>query len=339
MKNSAFIFLIILASCSPTNYVNLTVSYPPIIQTSSNIKNIGLINRTTASGNSGVFNKIEEIISAEAFNIDEEATKEIMEGFGSQITAKTKFQNAKIVQTEDKRSSISNFPTELEWNEIERIAKKENIDLLVELSFFDTDSKIDYNSRNKEIEIPVIGTKTVKEYLAKITTDYKCGWRVYLPEERKIIDQFVFESFFILEGEGINPVTAVQKILEQKNIILRNCRVIGEQFAFRLLPFKVREKREYFVKGDPKLELAKRYAQAGDWDEAGNIWSDLSDSGDEKVAGRASYNMAIINEINGDFDKALEWAKKAYVIYEIDIALDYINILENRINNRNVIKQ
>ena len=31
-------------------------------------------------------------------------------------------------------------------------------------------------------------------------------------------------------------------------------------------------------------------------------------SKDEKVAGRAYYNMAIANEINGDLESAIDWA-------------------------------
>jgi len=49
-----------------------------------------------------------------------------------------------------------------------------------------------------------------------------------------------------------------------------------------------------------------------------------------KIAGRATYNMAIINEINGDLDAALGWAQKAYEDYNIKPALEYVRILENR---------
>ena len=49
-----------------------------------------------------------------------------------------------------------------------------------------------------------------------------------------------------------------------------------------------------------------------------------------KIAGRAAYNMAIINEINGDIDSALKWAQKSYEDSNNKLALDYVRILENR---------
>ena len=49
-----------------------------------------------------------------------------------------------------------------------------------------------------------------------------------------------------------------------------------------------------------------------------------------KIAGRATYNMAILSEINGDLDEALNLARKAWGDYNIKQALDYVRILENR---------
>ena len=61
---------------------------------------------------------------------------------------------------------------------------------------------------------------------------------------------------------------------------------------------------------------------------------------DSKIAGRAYYNMAIISEINGDLEKAIEWASKAYSYYKIKESLRYLNILKNRVaENRRLEEQ
>ena len=57
-----------------------------------------------------------------------------------------------------------------------------------------------------------------------------------------------------------------------------------------------------------------------------------------KIAGRACYNMGIINEINGDVDTALQWAQKAYEDYNIKLAREYSRILENRRMKREILK-
>ena len=53
---------------------------------------------------------------------------------------------------------------------------------------------------------------------------------------------------------------------------------------------------------------------------------------------RACYNMAIISEINGDVNGAIQWARKAYEVYRTPFALEYVNILQQRLNNEAVLK-
>jgi hypothetical protein len=57
-----------------------------------------------------------------------------------------------------------------------------------------------------------------------------------------------------------------------------------------------------------------------------------------KIAGRACYNMAIINEINGDLDAALQWAQKSYEDYNDKLGIRYVRILENRKYKNDVVK-
>jgi hypothetical protein len=96
--------------------------------------------------------------------------------------------------------------------------------------------------------------------------------------------------------------------------------------------------RDYYVKGTNNFKIAKRKAQVGKWDEAGELWEKETDNRSSKIAGRACYNMAIINEINGDLDKALQWSQKAYEDYNVKLALRYTRILENRKYKNEVLK-
>jgi len=48
--------------------------------------------------------------------------------------------------------------------------------------------------------------------------------------------------------------------------------------------------------------------------------------------------MAIISEINGDVNGAIQWAGKAYEVYRTPFALEYVNILQQRLNNEAVLK-
>jgi hypothetical protein len=68
------------------------------------------------------------------------------------------------------------------------------------------------------------------------------------------------------------------------------------------------------------------------------LWNKETTNSSRKIAGRAAYNMAIINEINGDLDSALGWAQKSYEDYNDKLAIKYVRILENRKYKTNVLK-
>jgi hypothetical protein len=57
-----------------------------------------------------------------------------------------------------------------------------------------------------------------------------------------------------------------------------------------------------------------------------------------KIAGRACYNTAIINEINGNLDQAVTWAQKAYEEHGTKLALQYLKALKDRRYQANRLK-
>ena len=48
--------------------------------------------------------------------------------------------------------------------------------------------------------------------------------------------------------------------------------------------------------------------------------------------------MAIISEINGDLDGAIQWSQKSYENYNIRLALNYLNILRYRQRQNELLK-
>lgn len=96
--------------------------------------------------------------------------------------------------------------------------------------------------------------------------------------------------------------------------------------------------RDYYVKGTNNFKISKRKAQVDKWDEAGLLWEKETKNTSIRIAGRACYNMAIINEINGDLGSALKWAQKSYEDTNNKLALHYVRILENRLYKSDVLK-
>jgi hypothetical protein len=163
-----------------------------------------------------------------------------------------------------------------------------------------------------------------------ITTLIKSGWRIYDPANRTILDEFAFNDAQTSTGKGINPVKAAEAVIGRKEAVMKLSNSLGYAYSLRVMPYRIRVSREYFVKGTNNFRIAKRRAQTGNWDGAAELWQKEVTNRKRKVVGRACYNMAIINEINGDQQAAVEWASRAYADYKNKAALGYLNILKRR---------
>jgi len=152
-----------------------------------------------------------------------------------------------------------------------------------------------------------------------------------------ILDEYRANQNITSTGKGINPAKAIAAVIGRKEAVLERSNTIGYNYGARILPRRVRVSRDYFMNGTDKLETAHRRAVAGKWDSAGELWNEEVSNNDSKIAGRACYNMAIINEINGNLDEAIEWAQKAYTDYEIKEAIRYIKILKRRKENNRLL--
>lgn len=166
----------------------------------------------------------------------------------------------------------------------------------------------------------------------------KTGWCIYYPSSQEILDEYIYDESIVFTGKGVNPLVAAAGLIGRKDAVNQVSNKAGHGYALRILLYQIRVTREYYVKGTNNFKIAKRKAQVGKWDEAGQLWEKETNNSKGKITGRACYNMAIINEINGDLDAALRWAQKSYEDYNNKLGLDYVRILENRRYNDDVLK-
>jgi hypothetical protein len=48
------------------------------------------------------------------------------------------------------------------------------------------------------------------------------------------------------------------------------------------------------------------------YEEAGEWWAELAKSKDKSTRSKAEYNLALLSELNGDIDAAINWGIKSY---------------------------
>ncbi len=336
IKNYFKIFLTavligLLFSCSSTNLMTLRVTEPAPVHINVKEMHVGIINRSASSKQNGALDAIDKVLSAEGKQLDQKGSHNAMLGLKTELLKNNQIKSVvQIDSTKYLSNGLSLFPEAITWDKLDKICKENKIETIFELSFFDTDAKVDYKTANIETK-NVLGLKIpMIEHQATINTLIKTGWRIYYPKEKIIVEEFTTNDNVTLTGRGINPVRALEAIIGRKEAVLNISDKIGQNYALRLVPYYTRVSRDYYVKGTNNFEIGKRRAQTGNWDGAAELWAKETNNPDPEIAGRACYNMAIINEINGNLDTAIDWASKSYADYGDKLALKYVNMLKNR---------
>lgn len=320
--------LILLGSCKQRMY--LTVREPAIVPLNLNYLRCGIINRSYSQGDSKIMDMIEKGVTLEG-NLDHKGSNAAIQGVYDYISTNDRFNYVTILDSIALKDRLPNvFPNQMPWTDVGTACFNQDLDFLIVLEVYDTDTKIDYSQRTVNQETP-LGTIPALVHTATVTTFIKTGWRIYDYSGNAIIDEFYIHDKLVSTGSGINPAAALTAILNRGQNVKQISSNIGKRYASRMYPQFIRVWRDFFNKGSKNLKIATRRAEVGDWDGAGELWKAELKSPKRKVAGRAYYNMAIYKEIKGDLNGALEMAQRAYTDYRIKEALNYATILRNRI--------
>lgn len=340
MKKYSPILLIsfLLFSCK-TNQLYINVMEPAPVTIPSYVKSVGIINRSIATDETKVFDEIEKVYTLESVDLDKDGALKAINGLADELLNNNRFTEVKTLNDIDFRTSrLEEFPTPLTWEIVSQICNETETNAIFSLEKFDTDTRVSYSVNQVDIETP-IGKIPGIEHVAQMETTVKTGWRIYDPAEKIILDEYADAESVVNSGRGINPLVAAKALSGRKDAVKEVSTKAGHNYAFRILPYRIRVYRDYFVKGSDNFKIAKRKAQMGLWDEAGELWRKETANSKIKIAGRATYNMAIISEINGNVDEALQWARKAFGDYNVKQARDYVRILENRQYKIDVLNQ
>lgn len=328
---SLAIAVIFLYSCSATNHLTMGATEPATVVISPDIKVIGLINRSVPSEANEKADQIDRILSIEGKQLDQDGSNAALLALKDALLEQGIAEEVKILPPDQLiNKGLGIFPASLDWNTVETLCRDHQVDAIFSLSFYDTDTQIDYRATTMLLPNNLGVKVAVPAHELTLHTFIKNGWRIYDPVSKTIADELLCQDQVVSVGKGINPIKAYEAIAGRKEAVLQYSQNMGANYSRRLLPSYKRISRDYYVRGTHNFVVAKRRAQTGDWQGAAHLWEQEIDNSNPKIAGRAHYNMAIINEINGDFDAAIDWASKAYVDYNNKIALRYLDALRYR---------
>ena len=338
----AILFLGLWSSCTSSKNVTMNAMRPADITLGHEVHEILLIDRTEFNNKNTSI--LEGVLTGELPQEDRASVQELMNTLKNQVDVSPRFSVVVASERLKGNSLTTVFPEQIAWKEVERLCNKYNTQILVAIEIFDTDfiplevrdvitQRANPNDPNSTI--------AVKSFKASGTGKIKMGVRIYDPFNKRIIDQEVINDRRNWSANGNTRLEAANALIGKQNANLQMARQIGLNYAYKITPQPIRITRSLYSKQKKERAVAQgtRYADVNQWQEAIKIWERALPSVGDKQAGMLTYNIAVAYEVLGEFDLAVEYARKAYTRYGNSNAQSYVYSLEQRMQQDEILKQ
>lgn len=319
--------VILFTGCSKYGYVRLNYPQEPQVYLPENTHSIAVVNRSLTDEEAKQRKTLESIVTAEIGGSDRVASDESLKGVYDGIQ---NLQGVNMIFPETSRiegTGTRETPEVLDWNLVADICETNNADVLLVLETFDSNSDLMLSTAKEQVGAILSGEVKKPSIPDKVEMNVLCYWRMYDPETKTIADQFQHTTYMTFDmRDKTPPLDALPK----------TAYAAGQEYISRFLPTYYTVKRDLYKKGKGKsknkFKAGYRRAEVANWEDAIDIWKEVTNRAKQKSAGRACLNIAVAYEVLGDTEKALEWAQKSYQDYGDKLGRDYAKTLLRRRN-------
>ncbi len=336
------VILLVFASCDTLRYTKIEVMLPAEVQYPPEAQKVVLVNNTSPQpGTVGHTTYIERYFmrtnrmkkaDVDTINVDSL-------GFAclyntANVLNKSNFFNGVEVYPYRTFSSRNYYPeTKLDRKKADNIFKSTGADVIISLDRLSYESKIIV----REYERQVYEDPTLDVNLNLV-------WRIHYPNRQQKVERIQVQDSLYWESQLQGMY---YRLIPREEAVSEAVWYAGEKSAQKLAPYWSEVERFYFAGGSTHFKLANEYYKKGDWKEAADLWEYIYLSSKKMKKARAALNLAYINEISGDLEKANEWVNKSYEEYrdqglvystEYDLVRSYRKILRQRLNDESRLK-
>lgn len=160
-------------------------------------------------------------------------------------------------------------------------------------------------------------------------------WIIIDPFRQKILKEDIqIDTLSYVEyGYFINQTES--KIPQVEDVLAEVSWEAGRIFATKHIPTWQNRSRLYYVLPIKNYDKAILLLTQDRLDEAAEIMQRFTKFKNKKTAALSMYNMAVICEIKGEYEIALEWLRKSVSTKYYYTTVEYIRVIKERINTSN----
>lgn len=333
----SLLILLLAISCTRTVYV--PVQRPARVYVGPHIQSVAVVDRTFFQNRP--VNIIESVLTGEMPGLDKEAAQRAIDGLIQNLQNSDRYQVVRTGERFTNPTLPGVWTTPFSWDEVQRICTQYNTHALLVLETFDSNFIVTNGTRVVKRKDKDGNETNVNEVYAEGIATVRVGFRLYDPAKKTIIDEYMYSHNGRWEAAGTVLQAVLGSLIDHKQAVNEVSTQSGRMYAGRISPQWIRLNREFYTKGkgDADFSMGVRRATVNDWNGATQAWLRSVHSPKRKTAGRSAFNLALMYEINGDLETALDWAQRSYTDYGVKQGRTYSNALRRRIRDAALLNQ
>lgn len=105
---------------------------------------------------------------------------------------------------------------------------------------------------------------------------------------------------------------------KHKRLLNNTAEYLGKAFVEKIVPTWLKVERSYYRSRNVDMLKAEKLCMNGDWLAAAEIYSKETKNKNRNIAAKAKYNMALVCEMEGKPDPAIDWLVNSYSTYKTE---------------------
>lgn len=206
--------------------------------------------------------------------------------------------------------SYEMLPDTLSPDQVRQICANYNTDALLVLERFSTKAMADISGE----KFQNMNAGYVQSYNATLDLKYEAFFRFYKPGKKTLVKEIAVSDTIYWESSDAKLEQVFAQLPTVKQALINGGIKAALDLDSKISPTWIREKRGYFLIKSQN-DLGQEYMNENDFEKAANYWEDVAESPNKKIRSKAEYNLALISELNGDIDKAIEYGLKSFYSY------------------------
>jgi len=131
----------------------------------------------------------------------------------------------------------------------------------------------------------------------------------------------------IYYGNSINPDFFGSE-QNHRNLIKNTAIYLGQSFGSSLIHSWNPVQRTFYKSHNSQMLVAEKHLLKGDYMKAAEIYSKFTKNKNPNIVAKATYNMALINELEGNTDAALDWITHSLSAFKRGNTLHSFNCIQ-----------